>query len=121
MSDDTNSSNRSSLVPADDARIVLSTAPPGEAARLAHQLVEEELAVCVNLVPGLRSIYRWKGQIADDPETLLVMKASPSALEALAARLVELHPYEVPELLTLQPEAGLAPYLAWVSEQGTNR
>lgn len=117
MSDDTNLHSRSTLVPGDATRILLNTAPPGEAARLAHQLVEDGLAVCVNLVPGLRSIYRWKGQIADDPETLLVIKAPVTALDALAARLVELHPYEVPELLTLAPEAGLAPYLAWMAEQ----
>ena len=119
MADDTNPPNRSALLPNETLRIVLSTAPPGEAARLAHELVEDGLAACVNLLPGVRSIYRWKGQVADEPETFLLIKASVDGLDALAARLVELHPYEVPELLVVAPEAGLGPYLAWVAEQAS--
>ncbi len=74
----------------------------------------------MNLVPGLRSIYRWKGEIADDPETLLVMKTSTGRLAALAERLQTLHPYEVPEFLALEPDQGLESYLAFVGEQTAN-
>ncbi|MDJ0521535.1 MAG: divalent-cation tolerance protein CutA [Planctomycetota bacterium] len=118
MSDDRNVSSPSTLAPGDDVRVVLSTAPPGEAARLAHRLVEEGLAACVNLVPGVRSVYRWKGSVADDPETLMLLKVPAAGLEALADRLVELHSYEVPELLALTPERGLAAYLAWAAAAG---
>lgn len=103
--------------PAADARILLTTAPPDGAQDLAHLLVEERLAACVNLVPGLRSVYRWKGDICDDPETQLIIKTTAGCLPALAARLGELHPYEVPELLVLAPEGGSARWLAWLGAQ----
>lgn len=119
MSDDTKAGDSSSLAPGDALRLLLSTAPPGEAQRLARTLVEEGLAACVNLIPGLRSIYRWKGQVADDPETLLLIKTSSARVKALTERLVALHPYEVPELLSLAPDQGLAAYLLWVGEQTT--
>jgi periplasmic divalent cation tolerance protein len=98
-------------------RVLLSTAPPGKARDLAAALVEEGLAACVNLVPGVRSLFRWKGALQDDPETLMVIKTAAARLEALAARLGELHPYEVPELLVLAPEAGLPAYLAWAAKE----
>ncbi len=105
----------SPLVEAQALRICISTAPPHRAADLARSLVEEGLAACVNLVPGVRSIYRWKGAVQDDPESLLVIKAPAEALSRLAARLEALHPSDVPELLVLRPEASLAPYLAWAT------
>jgi periplasmic divalent cation tolerance protein len=99
---------------ADDVRLLLCTAPPGKAQRLARTLVEEGLVACANLVPGVRSLYRWKGEVADDPETLLLLKTRTARVEALARRLTELHPYEVPELISLAPETGLSTYLDWV-------
>jgi periplasmic divalent cation tolerance protein len=105
----------SPLVEAQALRVCLSTAPPHLAADLARSLVEEGLAACVNLVPGVRSIYRWKGAVQDDPESVLIIKAPAGRLPALAARLEALHPYEVPELLVLAPEAALGPYLAWAT------
>ena len=105
----------SRLVAAEGLRVCLSTAPPHRAADIAHTLVDEGLAACVNLIPGVRSIFRWQGAVQDDPESLLVIKAPQEGLEALAARLEALHPYEVPELLVLRPEASLAPYLAWAT------
>jgi periplasmic divalent cation tolerance protein len=95
-------------------RLLLATAPPGKAAEIARALVEEGLAACVSLVPGLRSVYAWKGEIEDSPETLLVVKAAAARIERLVARLLEVHPYEVPEVLCFAPEAALGPYLAWV-------
>lgn len=103
------------LVPASGMRLVLVSAPPGEAHTLARRLVEDGVAACVNVVPGLRSVYRWQGSLHDDPESLLLVKTSPSSLPALLLALHEQHPYEVPEALVLAPESGAAPYLAWLA------
>lgn len=97
-------------------RVAISTAPDAETgARIAQTLVEERLAACVNVVPGIRSIYRWQGAIEDDREVLLLIKTHAERIDALAERLGTLHPYEVPELLALPVETGLAGYLEWVS------
>lgn len=103
--------------PAGDARLLLTTAPPDVAQDLARTLVEERLAACVSLFPGVRSIYRWKGEVLDDPETQLLVKTSAARLPALAARLQALHPYEVPELLVVAPEGGSAAWLDWLQAQ----
>ena len=105
------------LVSAADARILLTTAPPGKAHELARALVEERLAACVNVVPGLRSIYRWEGALHDEPESLLIVKTTRDRLEALSARLAALHPYETPEVLVLTPDTGAAAYLAWLERE----
>ena len=100
----------------DDVLVVLSTVPPDErGAALARALVDERLAACVNLVPGLRSIYRWAGAVQDDAETLAIIKTTRGRLPALLARLPALHPYEVPEAIALPVTAGHLPYLAWVA------
>jgi periplasmic divalent cation tolerance protein len=96
--------------------VVLVTAPTAEsAAEIARALVEEGLAACGNVVPAIRSIYRWAGEIHDDAEALLVLKTERRLVPALKERLPALHPYQVPELLVLAVEDGLAPYLAWVA------
>jgi periplasmic divalent cation tolerance protein len=100
-----------------DAVVVLVTAPTAEkAAELARALVEEGLAACGNVIPGLRSIYRWEGRVQDEPETLLLLKSRAGAFEALRRRIVELHPYDVPEVLRLPVEAVHEPYLAWIRD-----
>jgi periplasmic divalent cation tolerance protein len=99
-----------------DALVVLVTAPtPERAAEIARALVEERLAACGNVVPGLRSIYRWEGKVQDEPEALLVLKTTRARFEALRARVLALHPYQVPEVIALPVEAGSAPYLAWIA------
>jgi len=102
----------------DDAPLVLlSTLPgPDKAAEIAKILVEERLCACVNLVPAVRSIYRWQGQVSDDQETLVIIKTIRRRYDALAARLISLHPYEVPEVIAVQPIGGHAPYLAWIAD-----
>ena len=96
-------------------RVVLVTAPSGEvAAALAHAVVEERLAACGNIVPGLRSIYRWQDEVRDEPEVLLLLKTTAGRVAALTHRITELHPYEVPEVLALPVSAGLGSYLSWV-------
>lgn len=98
----------------DVARILLTTAPPDVAQTIARTLVDERLAACVNLVAGVRSVYRWEGAVQDDPETLLVIKTTQAALPRLEPRLATLHPYEVPEHVVLEPTEVAAPYLAWL-------
>ena len=100
------------------ALLVLVTAPSAEkAAELARAVVEERLAACGNVVPGLRSIYRWEGKVQDEPEALLVLKTTRARFEALRDRVLALHPYEVPEVIALPVEAGSARYLAWIAAE----
>ncbi len=102
---------------ADDAVIVLSTFPSSEkAAEVARILVEERLCACVNLIGQVRSIYRWQDAISDDQEVLAIMKTTQARSDELSARLVSLHPYEVPEVIVLPVVAGHAPYLAWLND-----
>jgi periplasmic divalent cation tolerance protein len=97
--------------------VALSTVGTAEdAERIARSLVERRLAACVNVVPGVVSIYRWKGGICRDEERLLVIKTRLERLPALREALVALHPYDVPELVALAVEAGHEPYLAWLDE-----
>lgn len=100
------------------ARVALITAPDAETARrIARALVEERLAACVNVVPGVTSIYRWEGALHEDAELLLIAKTTEDRLPALAERLAVLHPYALPELVVLAPSAGSSEaYLAWVRD-----
>lgn len=96
--------------------LVLSTAGNAEEGeRLARALVEERLAACVNVVPGVRSVYRWKDAVQTDAEVLLVIKTVRELFPALCRRVRELHQYELPELLCLEPTGGDQQYLAWVA------
>jgi len=98
-----------------EVRVAFSTAPDeAVAARIARALVEDRLAACANLVPGVRSIYRFRGVVEDEREVLLVIKTCADRVGALAERLRALHPYEVPELIVLPTAGGLAAYLDWV-------
>lgn len=98
--------------------VVFSTFPdPDKAAEVARILVTEQLAACVNIVGGVRSIYRWEGEISDDRETLAVIKTTSERFEEMRSRLVALHPYQVAEVIALPVDAGHAPYLAWVADE----
>jgi periplasmic divalent cation tolerance protein len=85
-----------------------------QAERLARALVERRLAACVNVLPGVVSVYRWQERIERDNEHLLIIKSSRARLTELQATLVSLHPYELPEVLALPVAAGHAPYLEWL-------
>jgi periplasmic divalent cation tolerance protein len=87
-----------------------------DAARVARTLVDERLAACVNLLPPMTSIYRWKGKIETEHELQVLMKTSADRVPALEQRLREIHPYEVPEFLVLSIETGSEAYLSWVAE-----
>lgn len=96
-------------------RILFSTLDSEEKAReIAHQLVQERLAACVNIVPNVTSVYKWKGAIERTTECLLVMKTADDRVEQLTQRIKELHPYEVPEIISFSVEHGHPPYLDWV-------
>jgi periplasmic divalent cation tolerance protein len=94
--------------------VVYVTAKQADAARIARELVERRVAACVNIVPEIRSIYRWDGKIEDDAEALLVVKTSGSAFDRLQAAVLELHPYSVPEILALPALRAHAPYAEWI-------
>ncbi len=97
--------------------VVLMTAPDAAAAeRIARALVDERLAACVNIVPGVRSIYRWEGKVEDSTEVLLVAKTRAALFERLEARVRALHPYDVPEIVALPLTDGSRPYLSWLDQ-----
>jgi periplasmic divalent cation tolerance protein len=101
-----------------NVRVVLTTAPNAEVGGLiARALVEEGLAACVNVIPGVRSLYRWEDEIQDDPEVVLIVKTRADRWEALAARIEDLHPYDVPEVLVLPAVGGSIPYLRWIETE----
>jgi periplasmic divalent cation tolerance protein len=95
-------------------RVVLCTVPPPAAQGIADALLAERLVACVNLLPQVTSRYLWQGRLEEAAETLLVMKTAAHLVERLRQRLVELHPYDVPEVLELAVDGGHAPYLQWV-------
>jgi len=99
-----------------DARVVLTTCADAPAAEtLARTLVDERLAACVNLVPGVRSIYRWRSAVEESDEILCVIKTTAKMADALTKRIQELSSYEVPEAVVLEVEGGSKPYLDWIA------
>ncbi|HEX5307238.1 MAG TPA: divalent-cation tolerance protein CutA [Dyella sp.] len=99
----------------DEVLICLSTCPDSATAEaIATALVGDSLAACVNLLPGVRSTYRWQDAVHTDEEVMLVIKATAGRFAAMKQRLLALHPYELPELLALPVTDGYAPYLDWV-------
>lgn len=85
--------------------------------RLARSVVEARLAACVNVLPGIRSTYRWHERVEQADEVLLLIKTQATRLDALTRRLRELHPYELPEVLAVEASTGLPEYLDWVAQQ----
>jgi len=96
-------------------RVVLCSVPSEDVgAQIATTLLDEQLVACVNIVPGVRSLYRYKGKLEDDRELLLVIKTTEDRLAQLIPRVRALHPYEVCEVIALDVSAGSQPYLDWV-------
>ena len=109
-------------MPASQARIVLSTVGAEQQARsIARRLVDERLAACVNIVGPIRSVYRWRDAIEEEPEFLLLIKTRANLLGRVERRGIELHSYEVPEVLTLAPSGGSAAYLGWLLESTASK
>ncbi|MFZ4790443.1 MAG: divalent-cation tolerance protein CutA [Candidatus Competibacteraceae bacterium] len=98
------------------ALVVYCTCPDqGVAERIAEAVVAERLAACVNLIPGVTSVYRWEGQLQRDAEWLLIIKTRSAVYPQLEARIRQLHPYQVPEIIALPIQAGSAAYLDWIA------
>ena len=101
-----------------EALVILCTCPDAQtAARLARGLVSEQLAACVNVLPGIRSIYRWQDNIEDEEEALMVIKSTPRGMAGVEAWLMAHHPYDVPEVVALPASHVSPPYLEWLTSQ----
>ena len=99
-----------------NARLALTTTESrDEAERIAHALVEERLAACVNIATGVRSVYHWQGAVESEDEVLLLIKTTVQNIDKLHARLHELHSYELPEFVVLEIAAGSLAYLEWIA------
>ena len=97
--------------------LVLCTVPDrGSAEHIAAALVEERLAACVNIIPGIASVYRWKGAIEKDEELLLLIKTSQGRYQSLEQRIRTLHPYELPEIIAVPIQTGQQDYLQWIKD-----
>ncbi|HAL22221.1 MAG TPA: divalent-cation tolerance protein CutA [Stenotrophomonas sp.] len=103
---------------ADPVLLLFTTCPDADSAeRIAHALVGEQLAACVTRLDGARSTYRWQGQVTTDTELQLLVKTTASRVDAAIARIVALHPYELPECIAVESRAGLPAYLDWIRAQ----
>ena len=102
---------------ADDRyHLVFCTAPTRDSAEtIANALVDQRLAACVNILPGVRSVYLWQGQREHSDELLLLIKARAATYPALEQAILALHPYELPEIIAVSLDAGLPRYLAWIA------
>lgn len=102
----------------DDVRIAYVTCPDGDTAEaIATALIDAHEAACVNILPGLRSVYRWQGKVEIDDELLLLIKTTADRIEAVRERVTGLHPDDVPEMIATPVVAGLPDYLTWVHDE----
>ncbi len=98
-----------------DVRVLLCTVPSPEVGKtLARGLLTDRLCACVNVVPGLTSMYRWEGKLVEDREALMVIKTRGALIDDVTRHITENHPYTVPEVIALDVSAGHASYLDWV-------
>jgi periplasmic divalent cation tolerance protein len=103
-------------MPHTDAIVVLTTlSNEEEAVKLVRELLDRRLIACGTVTPGVRSLYRWQGKIADEREVLVLLKTRSARIEQLQSAFRELHPYKVPELLALAVDSGLEKYLEWIN------
>ena len=100
----------------EDVVVVLVTSPSDQASAIAHHLVEKRLAACVNIIPEIRSVYRWEGNIENETECLLLIKTTRIMYEAVSAGVREVHPYSVPEIIATPLIDGYDGYLRWVMD-----
>lgn len=97
-------------------KLILCNSPPGDAKHIAKALVKERLAACVNILPGVTSIYRWDGKVFEDDEVTMLIKTNEARLQETMDRITVLHPYEVPEIIVLPVNQGHQPYFDWVDQ-----
>ena len=101
-------------------RIILTTAPPEKAEDIVEQMVLGRWVACGNIVPSVLSIYRWKDEVCREPESVIIMETKAEKAAAAMTFLQEIHPYEVPKILSLRPEQVQAEYLHWVLQETTH-
>ena len=99
---------------ADEVLLVLVTAPHGQAEQIASELVRPGLATCINVVPMVNSFYRWQGKLQQDKESLMLIKCPAACYPALEERVLAVHPYELPEIISVTVTGGLHAYLGWI-------
>jgi periplasmic divalent cation tolerance protein len=103
-----------------DHLLIYCTCPdPATARRIADALVDRRLAACVNILPGLTSVYRWQGRVESADEALMMIKTTAPAYAAVEAAIQSLHPYELPEIIAVPLQAGLPGYLNWIDANVT--
>ena len=103
-----------------DELVVLVTVPDGkDASRIGEALVSEKLAACVNVVPGIESIYRWEGAVTRDAEWLLIIKTTEKRFDEMERRVKELHVYDTPEVIAVKVSGGSEEYLEWLRASTT--
>ena len=113
-----NSTETAEKIDSSGALLALCACPRGAVAeQIASTLVDRRLAACVNIIPGVQSVYRWQGKIARDDELLLLIKTTTSRFDELSALIVDMHPYELPEVIAVSIERGISEYLQWIEEQ----
>lgn len=96
-------------------QIILCTSPDKESAeKIAHQLINDKIAACINILPGLTSIFRWQGKIETEQEHLLLIKTRKDRYQAVEKSIQTNHPYEIPEIIAIPIEKGLAEYMQWI-------
>jgi periplasmic divalent cation tolerance protein len=100
----------------DKVVVMVTTGKPGEARKIAKQLVESKLAACVNITQPIRSVYRWQGKLVDDKEFILLIKTSRELFPAIQAEIARLHSYKTPEIICLPIIDGSADYLNWLAD-----
>jgi len=96
--------------------VFITASSEEEAAKIAHSLVEKRLAACVNIIRNIRSIYRWKGNVEDDAEVLMIAKTKQALFDPLMNKVKELHSYTVPEIIAIPIAGGSEDYLQWLNE-----
>lgn len=99
-----------------DELVAFVTCPPDKAEGIATSIVEGRLAACVNIVPGITSVYTWEGVVNKDSETLLIIKTNRRFYDAFETKIKELHPYDVPEIICVPIELGSKAYLSWLNQ-----
>ncbi len=101
--------------------IFVTAASEQEAAAIGRALVEESLVACANIIPQIRSIYRWEGKIWDEREALVIIKSREDLFERIRSRVTELHSYEVPEITAIKIDEGDSAYLRWIESVTTSK
>jgi len=104
---------------AEEVVILVTTESEEEAKKIAAALIDSRLAACANIVKSVQSVFRWQGKVEDEPETLMILKSVAGKLDALTAKVKELHSYDVPEVIALPIVGGSSEYLNWVHQETT--